>query len=65
MPSTNLHVSSVSSLGFVLLETFAFPSLLLPPSYLFLRRKAFGLEVCIECGDMQPQFVLPELRVAR
>ena len=41
MPSTNLHVCSVSSLSFVFSEEFAFSSLLLPPSYLFLRRKAF------------------------
>lgn len=61
MPSTNLHVCSVSSLSFASLETFAFPSLLLPPSYLFLRRKALGLEVDINCRDMEPQFVLPEL----
>lgn len=61
MPSTNLHVCSVSSLSFIFLETFAFPSLVLPPSSLFLRRKAIGLEVETRCRDMQPQFVLPEL----
>lgn len=61
MPSTNLRVCSVSSLSLVFLETFAFPSLLLPRSYLFLRRKALGLEIDTRCRDMQPQFVLPEL----
>lgn len=61
MPSTNLHVCSVSSLSFIFLEMFAFPSLLLPPSSLFLRRKAVGLEVKTRCRDVQPQFVLLEL----
>lgn len=60
MPSTNLHICFVSLLSFVFLETFAFPSLPLPPSYMFLR-KALGLEVDIRCRDMPPQFVLPEL----
>lgn len=62
MLSTNLHVCSVSSLSFIFLETVAFPSLLLSPSSLFLRRKAVRLEVeKTRCRDVQPRFVLLEL----